>query len=114
MRLETRKLLEDVRRASEFITEFVAGKDLGDYEDDPLLRSAVERQFEIAGEALNRLLKSDQAVADQISRVGRIVSFRNALIHGYDLVDHEVVWDVIETHLPLLREQVQSLLTLEE
>lgn len=110
MRLETRKLLEDVRRATEFIGEFVAGKNLDDYEADPFLRSAVERQFEIVGEALNRLAKSDPAVADRISRVGRIISFRNALIHGYDLVDHEVVWDVIETHLPPLRDQVLSLL----
>lgn len=70
----------------------------------------MERQFEVVGEALSRLAKSDPAVADRISRVSRIISFRNVLIHGYDLVDHEVVWDVVDTHLPVLREQVEGLL----
>ncbi len=110
MRLEARKLLEDVRRAAELITAFVAGRRLDDYVADPFLRSAVERQFEVIGEALNRLVRSDPAVAERISRISRIISFRNVLIHGYDLVDHEVVWDVVETQLPLLREQVQALL----
>jgi uncharacterized protein with HEPN domain len=110
MRLEARKLLEDVRRAAELITEFVTGRKLDDYASDPFLRSAVERQFEVIGEALNRLVRSDPAVAERISYISRIISFRNALIHGYDLVDHEVVWDVVETQLPLLREQVQALL----
>ena len=111
MRLEARKLLEDMRRASELIAGFVAGKELSDYEADPLLRSAVERQFEVIGEALNRLARSDPHVADQITHTNRIIGFRNILIHGYDLVDHGVVWDVIETHLPLLRREVQDLLS---
>ena len=114
MRLEARKLLEDVRRAGELIAGFVAGKELADFTADPLLRSAVERQFEVIGEALNRLARSDPYVAEQITHTSRIIAFRNILIHGYDLVDHEVVWDVIETHLPLLREQVQALLGGEE
>ena len=114
MRLEARKLLEDVRRAAELITRFVAAKELADYTADPLLRSAVERQFELIGEALNRLAKSDPCVAEQITHTSRIIAFRNILIHGYDLVDHEVVWDVIEAHLPLLREQVRAALSAEE
>jgi len=110
MRLEACKLLEDVRRAGELIGGFVAGKQLADYVADPLLRSAVERQFEVIGEALHRLARTDPHVADQITHTARIIGFRNILIHGYDLVDHEVVWDVIETHLPLLRQEVRDLL----
>lgn len=110
MRLEARKLLEDVRRAAEMIAGFVSAKELEDYTADPMLRSAVERQFEVIGEALNRLVRSEPAVAERITHTGRIISFRNILIHGYDLVDHEVVWEVIEGHLPVLREQVQALL----
>jgi uncharacterized protein with HEPN domain len=114
MRLEARKLLEDVRRAGELIAGFVANKGLADYAADPLLRSAVERQFEVIGEALNRLARSDPHVAGKITHTARIIAFRNILIHGYDLVDYEVVWDVIETHLPLLREEVRALLGDEE
>ncbi len=110
MRLEARKFLEDMRRASDLIATFVASKDLADYNADPLLRSAVERQFEVIGEALNRLAKSDPGVVGRITHSDRIIAFRNILIHGYDLVDHEVVWDIIETHLPLLREEVRHLL----
>ena len=110
MRLEARKLLEDARRAGELIAGFVAAKELADYAADPLLRSAVERQFEVIGEALNRLARTDPHVAEQITHTSRIIAFRNILIHGYDLVDHEVVWDVVETHLPLLRQEVQALL----
>jgi len=110
MRLETMKLLEDIRGAADLIVSFVEGKSLGDYARDPLLRSAVERQFEIIGEALRRLTKADPAVAGAITHARRITDFRNILIHGYDLVDHGVVWDVIETHLPLLREEVGSLM----
>ncbi len=110
MRVESAKLLEDIRRAGELIARFVDRKDLADYVNNPLLRSAVERQFEIIGEALKRLTNTDPAAADQITHRSRIVSFRNILIHGYDLVDHEVVWDVLQTHLPVLRQQVRALL----
>ncbi len=110
MRLEAKKLLDDVRHASGLIVDFADGKSLDDYLSDAFLRSAVERQFEIIGEALNRLSHACPEVAGLIDQTPRIISFRNALIHGYDLVDHELVWDVVETHLPLLREQVASLL----
>ena len=102
MRLEAKKLLEDIRQAAALIGRFVEGRCLAEYSADPLLRSAVERQFEIIGEALNRLARTDPSVAEEITHASRIIAFRNILIHGYDLVDHEVVWDVIETHLPTL------------
>jgi len=110
MRLETKKLLEDIRQASERILEFIKGKVLSDYNSDALLRSGVERQFEIIGEALNRLVKAEPDVANQISHCKRIISFRNILIHGYDIVEDPVVWDVITNDLPTLYEQVRILL----
>jgi uncharacterized protein with HEPN domain len=110
MQLEAKKLLEDVRQACEEILAFTNGKTFKDYKRDRLLRSGVERQFEIIGEALNHLVKTAPAVADQVSHYKRIISFRNILIHGYDLVEDTVVWDVVVKDLPLLHSQVIKLL----
>ena len=111
MRLETKKCLEDVRQAAELILQFTAGKSFVDYDADALLRSAVERQFEIIGEAVNRLAKMDSAVTQSLPDTPRIVAFRNILIHGYDVVDNHVVWDVIQTNLVPLCDRVISLLS---
>ena len=113
MQLEAKKLLEGIRQACEHILGFTEGKELSDYTGDTLLRSAVERQFEIIGEALNRLTKVEPNAANQIHHYRRVISFRNILIHGYDVVEDSVVWDVITSDLPALYEQVLNLLNAE-
>lgn len=75
-----------------------------------MLRSAVERQFEIIGEALNQLRRIDPALAARIPGLGRVIGFRNVLIHGYDEIDSPGVWRVVETDLPPLRDRVAGLL----
>ncbi len=111
MQLEAKKCLEDVRQAAELILQFTAGKSFADYDGDVLLRSAVERQFEIIGEAINRLSKIDNSVVAALPDTPRIVAFRNILIHGYDVVDNHVVWDVVQNNLAPLHTQVTSLLS---
>jgi len=111
MRLESRKLLEDVRQAIGLILQFAAGRTVQDYSENALLRSGIERQFEIIGEAINRLIKLDADTASQISRRRRIIDFRNILIHGYDLVDINVAWDVVQNDLPTLLREVEALLS---
>lgn len=111
MQLEAKKCLEDVRQAAELILQFTAGKSFADYDGDVLLRSAVERQFEIIGEAINRLSKVDNSVVADLPDTPRIVAFRNILIHGYDIVDNHVVWDVVQNNLVPLHTQVTSLLS---
>lgn len=110
MQPESRKHLEDVRIAAEQIISFVDGRTFEQYCCDNLLRAGVERQFEIIGEALNRLKKSDPQTLSRIEDHRRIISFRNLLIHGYDVVDHEIVWDAISGKLPSLHGTVLKLL----
>ena len=110
MQLEARKFLFDMQGAATMIRTFTAGRTFADYQADPMLRSAVERQFEILGEALNRLAKLDPAVASRVSDYRRIISFRNALIHGYDSIQDEVVWGILETGLPALEKTITELL----
>ncbi len=109
LRDEDLKLLYDIERAARLVLRFVSGKSESDYETDVLLRSAVERQFEIIGEATNRLHKANPALAAQIDNYPKIISFRNQLIHSYDLVSNSVVWNIVENDLPLLREDVRCL-----
>ena len=110
MQLEAKKCLEDARQAAELILQFTAGKSFANYDSDPLLRSAVERQFEIIGEAVNRLGKIDPTIATGLPDAPRIVAFRNILIHGYDVVDNHVVWDVVQNNLTPLRDHVTTML----
>ena len=109
MRLESRKYLHDMQRAAEVLREFTAGRSFDQYRNDAMLRAAVERQFEIIGEAMARLARVDEAVAARISGYRRIIAFRNVLIHGYADVDDRLVWDVVETSLPTLVEEIDAL-----
>ena len=110
MRLESKKLLYDIGQAAATLGQFTSGKTFLEYEADPMLRSAVERQFEIIGEALRRLAKEDPEVAARVPEHGRIIAFRNILIHAYAEVDHRIVWDILRSKLPALRREVESLL----
>lgn len=110
MRLEAKKYLYDIQQAASRIAEFASGKRLEDYRSDAMLRSAVERQFEIIGEALTQLTRVDPALVQRVSEHRRIIAFRNILIHGYAEVDDRLVWDIIESKLPILRSETEALL----
>jgi len=110
MQLETKKCLEDIRQAAELILQFTLGKTFAEYDGDALIRSAVERQFEIIGEAINRLSKLDPSIVKDLPESPRIVAFRNILIHAYDIVDDHVVWEVVKNNLVPLHIHVISFL----
>jgi uncharacterized protein with HEPN domain len=110
MRRDPRSFLWDVREAADAIKEFAQGRTFQDYTSDRMLRSAIERQFEIIGEALSQLAKTDPALAGRIPEFRRVVGFRNLLIHGYDRIDDAAVWRAIQISLPPLRSQAAALL----
>jgi len=110
MRLEAKKFLYDIRHAADLLAQFTAGKKFTDYQQEPMLRLAVERGLAIIGEALSQLAKLDASLAARISEHRSIIAFRNILVHAYAEVDDRIVWDIVETELPLLRHQAASLL----
>ena len=103
------KYLYDIRRAADRISKFCNDKNFDDYEANDQLRAAVERQFEISGEALNQLTKKDQAIAAKITAYRHIIAFRNLLIHGYADVDDRLVWDMVQFRLPTLQAEILAL-----
>jgi uncharacterized protein with HEPN domain len=104
------QLLESVRDAAGFILEVTQSVDLERYRIDRLLRHAVERNFEIIGEAIKRLATTDPETASRITHHAQIIAFRNVLIHGYDLVDHALVLATAQQQVPRLLAEVEGLL----
>ncbi len=104
------KLVKDVADAASFILEQTEDATFESYESNRLLRHAVERNFEIIGEAVDHLRKVDPATAALITDADRIVAFRNVLSHGYSLIDNTHVWKVIIHALPKLLTEVQNLI----
>lgn len=100
MRRDPRAYLWDALNAAEAIQGFVRGRDVTQYAADALLHSAVERKFEIIGEALGQLAKLDPGRSAQVPRLGQSVALRNVRIHGHAVVNHETVWNVIHDALP--------------
>jgi uncharacterized protein with HEPN domain len=110
MQRDPRKLLWDALDAAQAISEFTSGRPPEEYRRDQMLRSAVERQFQIIGEALGQLARIDPELAPRIPALPRIVAFRNILVHGYSVVDNDTVWRVIQEELPHLRATLDALL----
>jgi uncharacterized protein with HEPN domain len=111
---DLRPYLYDIIRSANLLGQFTAGKTLAEYRVDALVRSAVERQFEIIGEALNQAGRVDPGLADRISYFRQIIAFRNRLIHGYATVADDAVWDIVERYLPTLVREVTNMLGNEE
>jgi uncharacterized protein with HEPN domain len=106
---EIKKWLFDIENSIESIYEYLGEKkDFNSFCTHKVVKRAVEREFEIIGEALNRILKADEAIAITDSR--KIVNLRNYIIHAYDNVVDEILWGIIIKHLPKLEKEVIGLL----
>ncbi len=107
---ETRKNFIDILQAAEEIREFVSGMNFAAYQKNIVTQRAVERDFEIIGEALNRIKNTDDELLERISEHRRIIGFRNILIHGYDVVDEGLVWKAATDHLPVLVTEIEAIM----
>ena len=110
MKLEVKKFLFDIKESIDSIENYLGDqRDFSVYVSNKMLRRAIEREFEIIGEAMNRIEKVDSSI--NISSKKQIISMRNRVIHGYDKIDNEIVWGIIVRHLPTLKEEIESLIT---
>ena len=110
MQPEVRKLLVDIRDAAADIKAFTVGMNLSHYRLDAKCRAAVERKFEVIGEACTRLRDRFPEPFGKLLHGPQIIGFRNRLIHGYDNVDDSIVWDAVTQKLPALENEVLSLM----
>lgn len=110
MNNEARRRLQHALDACNAIGKFVKSRSLADYEEDEMLRAAVERKFEIVGEALHLAEIADETIGDLIPDFRNIVGLRNRIIHGYEIIDDELIWRVTQSNLPRLVKQLESLL----
>ena len=110
MNREAKKLLSDVLAACRAIYSFVDGRTFDDYEQDEMLRSAVERKFEIIGEALNQASREDEEAETVVPDLPKIVGLRNRLIHAYASVNNLAIWTIVRDDLPALTEQLKTAL----
>jgi uncharacterized protein with HEPN domain len=109
MNVEIKKYLFDIRESIDSIDKYLGNtRDFSDYLANKMLRRAVERAFEIIGEAMNRIERIDPKI--EISAKKQIINMRNRVIHGYDKIDDEIVWGTIVRHLPTLKTEISILL----
>jgi uncharacterized protein with HEPN domain len=109
MENKIKKLLFDILTSINNIDEYLGDKKVfGIYDSNRMLQDAVERNLEIIGEAVNKIIQLDQNI--QISNSRRIVDTRNKIIHGYDEIENAQIWKIIINHLPTLKQEVEKFL----
>ena len=104
------KYLYDIKIAIGEIDSFFENepRSYENYRQNSLLKRAIERNLEIIGEAMTRILKEDPGFLIENSK--RIISLRNQIIHGYDSVSDESIWGIINLHIPKLKTEIDSLI----
>ena len=110
MERATALLLLDAYDAAAEIDSFLAGVELPTYLNKRLLRLAIERLFEVVGEALSQASKRDPSIIEQVPHARDAINMRNWLIHGYNDISDRVVWATAVDDMPVLREEIRELL----
>ncbi len=103
-----KKYILDIKESVASIEDFLGDtRDFKVYKSNKMLKRAIEREFEIIGEAMSRIDKIDSQI--EISSKSQIISMRNRVIHGYDKIDDEIIWGTIVRHLPILKAEIEVL-----
>lgn len=109
MDIKIKTWLLDIKQCIDEIFFFLGEqRDFAAYQTDIKTKKAVERNLEIIGEAVNRILKTDETF--QLKNAKNIIGTRNRIIHSYDNISDEVIWTIISRELPDLKIQVEELL----
>jgi uncharacterized protein with HEPN domain len=109
MNNKIKKLLFDILTAINNIDDYIGKEKYFEiYDNNSMMQDAVERNIEIIGEAMNKLLIIEPKI--EISNSRRIVDARNKIIHGYDEIENAQIWGIIINHLPTLKKEVESFL----
>jgi uncharacterized protein with HEPN domain len=109
MKDEIKKLLLDISESIAGIeTHIGSNRNFFKYQENRTVRKAVERELEIIGEAINKILKMDSEI--KISKARSIVDMRNRVIHAYDSINDTIVWKIATVDIPLLKAEVDELL----
>lgn len=114
MQAEVRIWLHDIHQSITEIESYFAGSPqrFDTFAADTKTKRAVERNVEIIGEAMNRVLAQEPAIA--ITNARAMIDTRNRIIHAYDRVSADILWSIVIKHIPLLKEEVERLLTAED
>lgn len=110
MDIEIKVWLFDMLNAIKEIDSFFVNspKEFTIYQGDIKTKRAVERNIEIIGEAMNRILNRNKTI--KITNSRKIVDIRNRIIHGYDTISDEIIWGIIIRQLPVLKIEIESML----
>jgi uncharacterized protein with HEPN domain len=105
------KWLFDIKMAIDEINSYFEKeeKDFFAYRQNLMLKRAVERDLEIIGEAINRIITRDNSFIDKISNAKAIIGLRNQVIHSYDNISDETIWSILTNHLPKLKVEIDNL-----
>ncbi len=106
------KWLFDIKMAIDEINGFLQNEemDFPKYRNHIMLKRAVERNFEIIGEAINRIITFDPSFIEKITDAKSIVGLRNQVIHAYDNLSDEIIWSILINHLPKLKKEIDDLI----
>lgn len=106
------KWVFDIKIAIDEIDNFFDDKerDFFKYRENLMLKRAIERNLEIIGEAINRIITRDESYIDQITNAKSIIGLRNQVIHSYDNISDEIIWSILINHLPKLKTEIKHLI----